>query len=111
MESNSLQAPYSCSACRRRHRRCDRNLPVCGPCVANNGVCLFEATCKRGPRGKNVAAFSYSPYQFMQQQQIEIKSAINQPQQQSTILHNFVPNESKMVVQHNIKETFLAQVR
>ncbi len=45
-----------------RHRKCDRALPRCGQCIAHSGECLFEAPHKRGPRGKNVATFTYSPY-------------------------------------------------
>jgi hypothetical protein len=37
----SVRAKLSCLRCRRRKKRCDRTLPQCGDCMANQASCSF----------------------------------------------------------------------
>jgi hypothetical protein len=60
--ANGELSPFSCSNCRRGHRKCDRLLPNCTECASKRKKCLYEEPQKRGPKGKAAKSNLYQPY-------------------------------------------------
>ncbi|KAK7994118.1 hypothetical protein PG989_007499 [Apiospora arundinis] len=45
--SRGLRTRTGCLTCRSRHKKCDENLPVCGPCSIANRDCVYSEEANR----------------------------------------------------------------
>ncbi|KAK8029597.1 hypothetical protein PG993_010888 [Apiospora rasikravindrae] len=47
--SRGLRTRTGCLTCRSRHKKCDENLPTCGPCSIASRACVYSEEASRNP--------------------------------------------------------------